>query len=71
MEDNRTEPTQNLIETDVTYIPSSRYHNDIEEFINEHPNGAPIKLVAKILGLAEDLVDKIYKSAIIKLRNRF
>ena len=57
------------IDTDEDYIESPKYSNSLKKLLERYPEGTPISTVCKVLVLKSDEVEKIYKRAIMKLRN--
>ncbi len=53
------------------FILGDKYQNDVDVFVDLHPDGAPDKVIAKCLGIDETEVEKILQSAILKIKSKF
>lgn len=56
------------IDEDPDYIDSPKYDFSLKKFLSSNPNGVSDKIIAKVLKLKTDDIDKLYACAIIKLR---
>jgi DNA-directed RNA polymerase specialized sigma subunit len=51
------------------YIDCPKFNNSIRDLINQNPDGVNDELIAKVLNISVEDVEKIYQSAIKKLKN--
>ena len=59
------------IQTEEDYISLKRYDFSLEKIIDSYPDGVPSRLIAQSLKMDENIVEEIYNSAIMKLRELF
>ncbi len=53
---------------DPDFINSKNHKNSLKEFLKEHSEGTTDEQIAKVLLTTKEEVDRIYQSAILKLR---
>lgn len=56
------------IAREVDFINSPTLENSLEEFLKKYPNGASDAVICKALLMSQDELDKVTKSAIMKLK---
>jgi len=56
------------IREEVDYIRYPKLSNSLERFLNKHPEGVEDPVIARLLMITEEEVQKIYEEAIDKLR---
>lgn len=61
---------QNLLHHDKNFIYSKRFNFDIEKLLERYPDGAPAKLIAQVLLISEEEVEKIIESTILQIRSK-
>lgn len=64
----KTDDLKRKIEKDEDFINSPNYRNSLSYFISKHPDGVSNDRIAKALMISEEEVEKLYQSAILKLR---
>jgi hypothetical protein len=60
---------QGLIEFDPEYVYLRRYDFSVSKVLERYPDGAPDHIIAQALLCTEDDVQRIYQSAVTKLRD--
>lgn len=61
--------TKDKIKEDSDFIDSPKFNNSLAELLHKYPDGAPDGLICKVLHLDTKQLDRLYKSAILKLRS--
>lgn len=56
------------LDSDPDFIISSKHGNSLKKLINENPDGISDTAICKALDISKDELQKIYDSAMIKLR---
>ncbi len=56
------------IDSDPDFIVSPKYNNSLQELLDANPDGVPDSIIAKVLRMSQEEIDKTYKSAIMKLK---
>jgi hypothetical protein len=56
------------IDTDDDFVVAPKYGNSLKELIKHYPNGVPQSVICRALGITNEQYEKIYSSAILKLR---
>lgn len=64
------EEIKELIEQDKDFIYSKRFDFSIEKLLERYPEGAPPKVIAQVLLVTEEEVDKLTQEAILSLRKK-
>ena len=64
------EEIKELIEQDKDFIYSKRFDFSIEKLLERYPEGAPTKVIAQVLLVTEEEVDKLTQEAILSLRKK-
>ena len=57
------------IETEEDYIRSPKFSNSLEKFLNRNSEGVENSVIARVLMLTEEEVEKIHQEAIQMLRD--
>ncbi len=65
--ENRDELIKKILE-DEDYIKAPKYGNSVAKFVAKNPDGADNKLIARVLLMTEDEVDKIVEEAVEMIR---
>ena len=66
--ENLTE--EDLIASDPDYINAKRYNKSLKQFLEKHPNGSSIRLIAQSLNMEEEDVQELIDSTLSKLRDK-
>ena len=56
------------IETDSDFIVAPKHGNSLNKLLENNPDGVPDSVICKALQLSQEEIDKIYETAIMKLR---
>lgn len=56
------------IKKDPDFIHCNKYNNSLKQLLERNADGVSDSIIARVLLLTEDQVEKIYQKAIIKLR---
>lgn len=64
------EEIQELLHKDKDFIYSKRFDYSIEKLLERYPDGAPAKVIAQVLLITEEEVEKLTQEAIVSLRKK-
>jgi hypothetical protein len=64
----KQEDLKKRLETEEDFINSPSHRNSLKFFISKNPEGVSNDKIAKLLMISEEEVEKLYQSAILKLR---
>lgn len=64
------EEINELLHKDKDFIYSKRFDYSIEKLLERYPDGAPIKVIAQVLLVTEEEVEKLTQEAILTLRKK-
>lgn len=62
------ETTKQLIKSDKDFIYSKRFDNSLSKLLEKYPEGVPNKVIAQVLLITEEEVEKIVEEAVLSLR---
>lgn len=62
------EEIRELIQKDSNFIYSKRFDFSLEKLLERYPEGAPTKVIAQVLLITEEEVDKLVEEAVVALR---
>lgn len=64
------EEIQELLHKDKDFIYSKRFDFSIEKLLERYPDGAPPKVIAQVLLITEEEVEKLTQAAIVSIRKK-
>lgn len=64
------EEINELLHKDTDFIYSKRFDFSIEKLLERYPDGAPIKVIAQVLLITEEEVERLTQEAILSLRKK-
>lgn len=64
------EEIQELLQKDKDFIYSKRFDFSIDRLLERYPEGAPTKVIAQVLLITEEEVEKMTQEAIVSLREK-
>ena len=64
------EEINELIQKDNDFIYSKRFDFSIEKLLERYPDGAPLKVIAQVLLITEEEVEKLTQEAIVSIRKK-
>jgi hypothetical protein len=65
-----TEELRRRIATEPDFIALKRFDFSLEKMLDRYPDGAPPRLVAQALLMAEEELDEFFEQTVAKLRSR-
>jgi hypothetical protein len=60
-----------LIINDADYICSPKFNNSLKELLKRYPDGAPDRLIARVLGLSTKELDLVWANVVELLQGHF
>jgi len=64
------EEINELLHKDTDFIYSKRFDFSIEKLLERYPDGAPLKVIAQVLLITEEEVERLTQEAILSLRKK-
>lgn len=64
------EEIQELLHKDPDFIYSKRFDFSIDKLLERYPDGAPLKVIAQVLLITEEEVEKLTQTAIVSIRKK-
>ncbi len=64
------EEIQELLQKDKDFIYSKRFDFSIDKLLERYPDGAPLKVIAQVLLITEEEVEKLTQEAIVSIRRK-
>lgn len=59
-----------LVNTDEDFVNMPRYNNSVAAVVEAHPNGLPMRVVARAMAMTENEAEEVFQSALRKMRDR-